>query len=121
MGFFVLKTDDLAKQIETGEAIIRVSNSVFQSTPASEWAKFDKDTKEWLFQNGYKYEGAGALPDGRIPASIDIIPVYDTPTKMHVRVPWAGDLNGAPAPADEPSYGNQFPVVLARYFMRRCR
>lgn len=121
MGFFRLKNHQLVDQKETGEAIMRVANSVFQTTPTSEWAKFDRNTREWLYQAGYRYDGPDALPDGRIPPGIDIIPVYDTPTKMHVRVPWAGDLNGAPAPEDEPSYGAQFPVVLARYFMRRCR
>ncbi len=121
MGFFRLKSTQLVDQVKTGDAIIRVSNSVFQSTPNSEWAEFNRDTREWLYKNGYLYEGADALPDGRIPKTIDIIPVYDTPTKMHVRVPWAGDLNGAPAPPDEGSYGARFPVFLARYFMRRCR
>ncbi|HEY6918146.1 MAG TPA: hypothetical protein VI412_02740, partial [Tabrizicola sp.] len=71
------------------------------------------------------YDGADAGPDGRIPDHIQIIPVYDTPNRMHVRVPWAGDLVNPPQIPDEPAYGHpnsvRFKVLLARYFMRKCR
>ena len=117
MAFFRLKSNQLPEQAKTGEAILRVSASVFQSSANSEWAKFDADTRGWLFNIGYYYEGSA---DGRVPVTIDIIPVYDTPTKMHVRVPWHGDLAAAPAPADD-NYGSSFPVFLAKYFMRRGR
>jgi hypothetical protein len=117
MGFFKLRSASLVDHAKTGTAIMSVSKTVFQSTPNSEWAKFDRDTRQWLFDNGYSYTGT---PDGKVPPSIDIIPVYDTPTKMHVRVPWTGDLENAPPPTDE-SYNGNFPAFLARYFMRRCR
>lgn len=124
-GFFKLKSDALADQVATGEAIMRVSKSVFKTTAGSEWKKFNDDTRGWLHANGYRYDGPGAGPDGEIPDSIEIVPVYDTPNRMHVRIPWAGDLTPAPKIEDEPSYGNsnalRFKVVLARYFMRKCR
>ncbi|MFM7334219.1 MAG: hypothetical protein ACKO1H_07375 [Tabrizicola sp.] len=124
-GFFKLKSDLLADQVETGEAIIRVSKSAFKDSANSEWKKFNDDTRGWLFANGYRYDGPGAGPNGEIPDSIEIVPVYDTPNRMHVRVPWAGDLKTPPVIEDEPDYGNsnsvRFKVVLARYFMRKCR
>ena len=124
-GFFKLKSDALADQVATGEAIMRVSKSVFKTTAGSEWKKFNDDTRGWLHANGYRYDGPGAGPDGEIPDSIEIVPVYDTQNRMHVRIPWAGDLTPAPKVEDEPSYGNsnalRFKVVLARYFMRKCR
>lgn len=116
MAFYKLKSTSLADNGITGAAIIKVSKSVFQ--PNSEWSKFNQNTRQWLKDNGYTYPGT---PDGMAPPDIDIIPVYDTATKMHVRVPWAGDLDNAPAPVDEPSYGGNFPAFLARYFIRRCR
>ncbi len=118
MGFFHLDSNQLADQELTGEAVIRVSSSAFQTGDGSEWVKFDADTRGWLFDNGYRYDGTA---DGRVPLTVDIVPVYDTPTKMHVRVPWIGDLTGADVPPDEASYGGSFPAFLARYFMRRCR
>lgn len=130
VGFFKLKNDSLTDQINTGNAIIRVSKSVFQNTPTSEWKKFNDDTRGWLFANGYRYKGTDAGPNGEIPASVNIVPVYDTPNTMHVRVPWSGNLEHPPARPpkidDELSYGapnspNKLPVVLARYFMRKCR
>ncbi len=115
MGFFKLKSASVADQEVTGKKIMAVSKSVFQ--PGSEWEKFDKDTRKWLYEAGYVYTGSA---DGRIPESIDIVPVYDTPTKMHVRIPWSGDLVTPPVPEDE-AYSGSFPVFLARYFMRKCR
>jgi hypothetical protein len=56
---------------------------------------------------------------------VEIVPVYDTPNRMHVRVPWSGLLKTPPKVEDEPSYGGpqnvRFKVLLARYFMRHCR
>ena len=79
-----------------------------------------------LDQDGYyRYDGPGAGPDGEIPDSVEIVPVYDTPNRMHVRVPWSGLLKTPPQVEDEPSYGGpqnvRFKVLLARYFMRHCR
>ncbi len=118
MGFFKLKSASLADHAKTGDAIIRVSRSVFKKGPNSEWAKFEKDTRKWLFENGYWYEDS---PDGKVPANVDIVPVYDTERRIHVRIPWAGDLKDPlPKPADE-TYNGSFSAFLARYFMRKCR
>jgi hypothetical protein len=125
VGFFKLKSDSLADQEETGDAIIKVSRSVFKTTPNSEWKKFNDNTRKWLHDKGYRYEGPGAGPNGEIPDTIEIVPVYDTQNRMHVRIPWAGDLKKVPEVKDEPTYGVgpsvRFKVVLARYFMRKCR
>jgi len=125
VGFFKLKSDALADQVATGDAIIKVAKSAFKDTATSEWKKFNDDTRGWLHANGYRYDGPGAGPDGEIPATVEIVPVYDTPNRMHVRVPWAGILKNPPQVEDEPSYGNsqpvRFKVLLARYFMRHCR
>jgi hypothetical protein len=125
VGFFKLKSNSLDDQAETGEAIMRVSKSAFRDTATSEWKKFDDDTRGWLHRNGYRYEGPDAGPNGEIPDTVEIVPVYDTPNRMHVRVPWAGILATPPVILDEPNYGNtrsvRFKVLLARYFMRHCR
>lgn len=125
VGFFKLKNNSLADQAKTGEAIMKVSKSAFKDTPSSEWKKFNDDTRKWLHDNGYRYDGVGAGPGGEIPDSVEIVPVYDTPNRMHVKVPWAGILKTPPTVVDEPSYGGtdavRFKVLLARYFMRHCR
>jgi hypothetical protein len=127
VGFIKLKNNVVADNADTGEAIIKVSKSVFKTTAGSEWKKFDEDTRKWLFDNGYVYDGPGAGPSGEIPDSVEIVPVYDTPTRMHVKVPWAGDLTGPNVFPDEPTYGPiasptvRKKVLLARYFMRKCR
>ncbi|MCU0903487.1 MAG: hypothetical protein MUE83_06385 [Tabrizicola sp.] len=124
-GFFKLKNNAIADQADTGAAIMRVSKSAFKETPNSEWKKFNDDTHKWLHDNGYRYDGPGAGPNGEIPADLQIVPVYDTPNRMHVRVPWHGDLTPVPDILDEDSYGSskkvRLQVVLARYFMRKCR
>ena len=124
VGFFKLESDVLADQAETGDAIARVAKSAFKNTANSEWKKFNEDTRGWLHKNGYRYEGPGAGPNGEIPDSVEIVPVYDTPNRMHVKVPWAGDLKIHDVD-DEKSYGPtkaiRSKVVLARYFMRKCR
>ena len=124
VGFFHLKSASLADQKKTGEAIMRVSRTVSQTTPESEWKKFTDDPRAWLHKAGYRYDGSDAGPDGKIPASVNIVPVYDTADTMHVRIPWKGLLDNPPEIHDEPTYGAQgpnFPVLLARYFMRHCR
>lgn len=126
VGFFNLKSNSVADHAETGEAIMRVSKSAFKDTPNSEWKKFNDDTRKWLHDNGYRYDGDGAGPNGEIPDSVEIVPVYDTPNRMHVRIPWAGMLKNPPKVEDEPGYGAasqsvRFKVLLARYFMRHCR
>jgi hypothetical protein len=125
VGFFKLKSDSLADQAATGDAIMKVSKSAFSTKAGSEWQKFNADTRGWLHQNGYRYEGPDAGADGEIPTSVEIVPVYDSPNRMHVRIPWAGVLKNPPKVLDEPSYGPagpvKFKVLLARYFMRHCR
>ena len=41
----LLKSDALADQVATGEAIMRVSKSAFKDTATSEWKKFNDDTR----------------------------------------------------------------------------
>lgn len=125
VGFFNLKSASLADQRETGQAIIRLSRSVGDTTPNSEWSAFQRDPRAWLHDAGYRYDGADAGPDGRVPASVTIVPVCDTDTTMHVRIPFKRVMDNPPAVQNEPTYGdaasNRFPVLLARYFMRHCR
>jgi hypothetical protein len=122
MGFFTRRIDTQEAQEKTGAAIIRLSKSVFDRSPTSEWAKFNSDTRAWLFNNNFKYSETA---DGRVPPGLDIIPVYDTETKMHVRIPYHKNLEAAATLpfADEATYGvgDRFSVLLSRYFMRSCR
>lgn len=125
VGFFNLFSDRPADQKIVGNAIIRLCKSVNQATPNSEWMAFKADPKAWLHKAGYRYDGPGAGPNGEIPASVNIVPVYDTADTMHVRVPWKGLMENPPTIKAESSYGpagpDRFPVLLARYFMRHCR
>lgn len=125
VGFFDLKSASLSEQVKTGEAIIRLCESVFDDDPRSEWLAFNENPKAWLHKAGYRYDGAGAGPNGEIPDDVTIVPVYDTDKIMHVRIPWRDLVANPPEVADEPTYGhpgsNRFPVLLARYFMRHCR
>jgi hypothetical protein len=128
VGFFNLKSGSLVDQRKTGDAIMRLMRSVGQDVPGSEWKAFKDDPKAWLYKAGYRYEGPGAGPNGEVPATKTLIPVYDTETTMHVRVPWKGVLDIPEVTQNarnEPSYGAtpqvRFPVLLARYFMRQCR
>ncbi len=125
MGFIVHKSELAIEHAKTGAAIMRVAKSAFKNSAGSEWKKFDSDIRKWLFDNGYRYTKRkdGQLTpgsSGKIPDDIDIVPVYDTPTRMHVRIPWAGDVDNPPVPKEEP-YSDNFKVFLARYFMRKCR
>jgi hypothetical protein len=125
LGFFKLKSAALADQRNTGEAIVRLIASVGDESAGSEWVAFKADPKAWLFKAGYSYDGPEAGPNGEVPANYTLIPVYDTADTMHVRIPWKGVLDVPQVIQDEPSYGapgpNRFPVLLARYFMRKCR
>lgn len=124
VGFFKLKSQVVADHADTGEAIARVSQTAFSNDPNSEWWKFNADTRQWLYDNGYRYETADGKEIGKIPDDVEIVPVYDTPNRMHVKVPWKGDLVTHKV-ADEQDYGVtdeiRSKVVLARYFMRKCR
>ena len=118
MSFFKLKSGNPADAKRVGTDIIDVSKSLFQTN--SKWEAFDNDTRGWLAAR-YIYDDT---PDHSIPPGITFVPVYDTPTKMHVRVPWHADIATAQlatrggVPSE--SY-NSFEEFMARYFMRRCR
>lgn len=116
---------DRAARIAAGEAIMRLSRTVFQVGPAgteTEWQKFEKDRAAWLHALGYRFVGTGAPADGTIPpASLQIQPVYDTPHIMHVRVPWIGNIDPTATLPDGSEYTNSFPAFLASYFTRHCR
>jgi hypothetical protein len=124
-GFIVPKQNLINKLAESGRAIIRLSQSAAQTPPGAEWVAFEADPKAWLYANGYHYIATDGAPGTPIPANIDIVPVRDTATKMHVRIPYAPDLASPPVPPATESYGmnedSRFPVLLARYFVRKCR
>ncbi len=135
VGFFNLTTNT-ARQIDTGKAIIRVSKSVNQNTPTSEWKKFTDNPHQWLFDHNYRYDDPtlppGTVQSGRVPATIRLVPVYDTADTMHIRIPFSGLMDRPPVVEDELPYGlpnivgqppnpDKFPILLARYFMRHCR
>jgi hypothetical protein len=125
VGSINLKSGALTDQIKTGKMIIELIRTVGDESPGSEWKAFKADPKGWLHKAGYRYAGPGTGPDQEIPASVTLIPVYDTENTMYVRVPWKGVLVGPIEIRDEPAYptvaANRFPVLLARYFMRKCR
>jgi hypothetical protein len=125
-GFFYLKSGTLSDQRATGEKIIKLSRSVGDESPGSEWMAFKADPGTWLSAAGYEYRVLGADTASPFPASLTLKPVYDTETLMHVRIPWKGNLDGFEAEQilDEQGYGQgnaRLAVFMARYFMRRCR
>ena len=124
-GFFNLKSSALVEQRKIGEAVMRLMRSVGDTSAGSEWAAFKADPKAWLHKTGYRYDGPGAGPNGEVPANVTLVPVCDTADTMHVRIPWKGALDTPQVIQNEPSYGaagsNRLPVLLARYFMRKCR
>ena len=87
VGFFNLKSGSLVEQRKTGEAIKRLMRSVGDDSAASEWASFKADPKGWLHKVGYRFDGAGAGPNGEVPANVTLIPVCDSADTMHVRIP----------------------------------
>ncbi len=119
MGHFTRRVDTKNAEHKAGEAIMRLSRSVFDDSKGSEWKKFNANTRQWLWNNNYKYSGTA---NGKVPPSIDIIPVYDTETKMHVRIPYYDNLelpHGAVVHNDD--YHGDFSILLSRYFVRSCR
>jgi hypothetical protein len=125
MAFIKLVSDNLSKSLPAGEGIIKVADSVFKSGPNSEWAKFVVDPHQWLFNHHYRYyeNSTRMIGDGKIPASLELIPVYDTETRMHIRIPLAKSLKNVPVSEVPPGplYDGKFEAVLAHYFMRSCR
>ena len=74
---------------------------------------------DWLYDNNYSYSGT---KDGKVPHTIDIVPVYDTDTKMHVRIAYYENLelpHGYVVHDDH--FHGDFNILLSRYFMRSCR
>ena len=132
MGYFKMESASAAKDLSAGEAIIAVSKSVFNYGQDSAWVPFVKDTKKWIFDQGYRYhnddgsvsqpQGPGK-PAGYAPDDLEIVVMHDSEKRMHVRVPWHAALTKAaavPVPLTE-NYSGKFPILLARYFMRSCR
>lgn len=125
MAFIKLMSNNPNVALPAGNAIIALSNSVFKTTPDSAWAKFVVDPHQWLYSNNYRYvdKNYAEIGNGKIPLSLELMPVYDSATRMHVRIPWKETLQQAQATPlqEEPNYQRQFPAVLAHYFMRSCR
>jgi hypothetical protein len=125
MAFIRLSSSNLNVALAAGDGIKKVSESVFKTGPNSEWAKFVVDPHKWLFDHEYRFvdKNYAVIGNGKIPASMELVPVYDSATRMHVRVPFAQTLRDAQSTPlqDEPNYQRQFPAILAHYFMRSCR
>ncbi|WP_309665403.1 hypothetical protein [Tabrizicola sp.] len=126
VGFFYLKSSTLTNQRDTGKKIMDLIKDVGDESEGSTWKAFKADPKAWLFEAGYEYRGQGAGPNGEIPNNLKLVPVYDTEDTMHVRIPWKGVLEGFDPDQleDEKGYGQgpaKLPILLARYFMRKCR
>lgn len=124
VGFFKLGVR-MSAQKDVGLKIIALSKSVGVVPETAELQAFKANPEAWLHKAGYRYEGPGAGPNGEVPATVRIVPVFDTADTMHVRVPFKDDLIN---PADIPEretyprlMDDRFPVFLARYFMRKCR
>ncbi len=118
-------TDPVALQ-NAGKAIIRLSETAFKKGPGAtetEWQTFEKDPAAWLYRYGYRLGPVGLTADGSIPPAIlRIQPVYDTPHVMHVKVPWAGDIDrNVTIPTSSEYTAGDFDAFLASYFVRRCR
>lgn len=125
MAFIKLASLNELDQTNTGKRIVALSESAFSSLPNSEWAQFQADPRGWLHDAGYIWADINGdiIGDGHIPPEVEIVPVYDSPNRMHVRIPWKGDIAAAKVKPVEatPSYAVSFPILLARYFMRKCR
>jgi hypothetical protein len=113
MGYFIPRGKTHSQLKKLGSELIELSENVFKA--GTEWEKFDNNTKAWISKR-YRFDGTR---DGTIPDKIQIIPVYDTPTKMHVRIPWYDRLVGLPTPG--PEENASFEEFYARYFIRSCR
>lgn len=125
VGLFKLGATASAKK-KTGLKIIALVKSVGAMPESADLKAFKENPRAWLHAAGYMYDGPGAGLNGEIPATVKIVPVFDTADTMHVRVPFKDALliNPADIPVSEtyPSgLEDRFPVFLARYFMRQCR
>ncbi len=119
-----IPADQAARKV-AGEAIMRLCKTVFQSGHGgheTEWQKFERDPAAWLYSYGYRLDTPGAPADGSVPPTVlRIVPVYDTPHTMHVRVPYHGNVDPTIVPPDGSEYGADFEAFLASYFTRHCR
>lgn len=116
---------DMAARKAAGKAIVRVSESVFKTgvgAAETEWQKFERDPAAWLYKHGYRLSGTAAPADGSFPPNVlRIVPIYDTPHVMHVRIPYRGNIDTTITPPDGSEYGADFDAFLASYFTRQCR
>ena len=123
--FFKLRSAKVEDQVATGKSIMAVCNSVFNSAKDSEWDQFNANPRAWISRYYDYCTAAGeTIGDGSIPSDITIVPVYDSETHVHVRIPWRGDLKATMAAMegeDKDEYPGGFPAELARYFLRKCR
>ena len=114
-----------AERKAAGKAIIRLCESAFKTGEPgaeTEWQKFESDPAAWLYQLGYRLQTPGAPLDGSFPPHLlRIVPVYDTPHTMHVRVPYRANVDPTITPPDGSEYGTDFEAFLASYFTRHCR
>ena len=121
-----------ADRTTAGEEIIKVSATAMQKSagPAkTPWQVFDEDPAAALHRWGYRLVSTNAPGDPPVPANgtipsnlLRIVPVYDTPHTMHVRVPWHGFIDRSVVPPNEFSdYEGSLPAFLASYFTRHCR
>ncbi len=125
MAFIKLVSSNPNVAISAGRGIMALSDSVFKTGANSEWAKFVVNPHQWLYNNNYRYVDKDhvEIGTGKVPDSVELVPVYDSATRMHIRIPWKQTLRDAQATPlqDEPNYQRQFPAILAHYFMRSCR
>lgn len=124
VGFFKLGVR-MSAQKDVGLKIIALSKGVGVVPETADLQAFKANTGAWLHKAGYRYEGPGASPNGEVPATVTIVPVFDTADKMYVRVPFKDDLINPTDIPERETYprllDDRFPVFLARYFVRKCR
>jgi hypothetical protein len=110
---------------KAGQAIQELAKTVFVKGPPgtpTEWEKFEADPGAWLYALGYRLEAPDAPADGSFdPAILRLAPIYDSPHLMHVRVPYAGNIDPTIEPPTVAEYGTDFNAFLASYFTRQCR
>jgi hypothetical protein len=125
MAFIKLASPNPGIALAAGQKIIALSASVFDTGPNSEWAKFVVNPHQWLYNNNYRHVDIDgiAIGDGKIPQTLELVPVYDSATRMHIGIPWVQTLREAEVKdlKDEPDYNGKFPAILAHYFLRKCR
>lgn len=116
---------DLDARKAAGKAIIRLSETVFKTGVGgteTEWQVFDRDPAAWLYRYGYRLDAPGVAVNGAIsPNLVRLVPVYDTPHMMHLRVPCRENIDPTLIPPSGDEYAADFDAFLASYFARQCR